>query len=161
MTGLENLPGRPLSAREIEVVQLVARSMTNPQIGAELGLSPVTVKQHMRRIGLKCGTGDRAGIVGAAIRSGRLVVPVTGQPPDGFDEGLFDVLVRIARGLSNQEIGLELGLSFEQVKARVRRLLVMLGASGREEAVAAGVACGALPLVRRSVPVQRRERVAA
>lgn len=153
----EHLRGVPLTAREIQVVQLVARGMTNPEIGAELGLSPATVKQHMARIAVKLGTGDRAGIVGTAIRRGLLPVPVTGRPPAGFDEPLFDVLVRIARGMSNAEIAADLGLGLERVKRRVRRLLAVLGVSSREEAVAAGVACGALRLVQ----VRRRDRVAA
>lgn len=157
MNRMESLRGRTPTAREIQVVRLVARGMTNPEIGAELGLSPVTVKQHLARVGTKLGVGDRAGIVGAAIRGGYLQVPVTRQVPDGFDESLFDVLVRVARGRSNQEIADELGLSFEAVRSRVRRLLAVLGVCSREEAVAAGIACGALRLV----PVRRREPVAA
>lgn len=154
---LERLRGQQPTAREMQVVQCVARGMKNPEIAVELNLAPTTVKQHIARIGVKFGIGDRAGIVGAAIRSGLLRVPVAHQVPDGFDEGLFDVLVRIARGMSNAEIGAELHLSYESVKSRVRRLLKVLGVRNREEAVAAGVACGALRLV----PVRQRERVAA
>ena len=157
MTRMDHLRGVPPTAREMQVVQLVAQGKTAPQIGAELNLSPITVKQHLARIGVKFGVGDRAGIVGAAIRCGYLRVPVTGLPPAGFDEGLFDVLVRIARGMSNQEIGDELYLSCESVKSRVRRLLALFGVRCREQAVYAGVACGALRLV----PVVRREQVAA
>lgn len=157
MNRLERLPGLSPTAREMQVVQLLARGKTNPQMAVELDLSPVTVKQHVARLCAKFGVGDRAGIVGAAIRGGHLHVPVTGQVPPGFDEGLFDVLVRIARGMTNEEIGLELFLGYESVKSRVHRLLVVLGVRCREEAVAAGVACGALPLV----PVRRREQVAA
>lgn len=155
--GLERLRGQAPTAREMQVIQLVARGMTNSRIGAELGLSPLTVKGHLMRIGAKLGITDRAGIVGAAIRGGYLQVPVTREAPAGFDEDLFNVLVRIARGKSNVEIGAELSVSYETVKARVRRLLMVLGVRCREEAVTAGVACGALRLV----PVRRVERVAA
>ncbi len=157
MTRFDYLRGQPLSTRELQVVELVARGKTNPQIGAELDLASATIKQHMVRIAAKLGTGDRAGIVGIAIRRGLLQVPVTRRIPAGFDEALFDVLVRMARGLSNQEIGLELNLSCESVKSRARKLFAVLGVGSREEAVAVGVACGALPLV----PARRRERVAA
>lgn len=154
---MEHLRGIKPTAREMQVVALVARGKTNPQIAAELNLSPITVKQHLSRIAVKFEVGDRAGIVGAAIRTGHLQVPVTGQPPAGFDEALFDVLVRIARGRSNKQIAAELGLSADAVKSRVSRLIAVLGVQCREEAVAAGVACGALRLV----PVRRREQVAA
>jgi DNA-binding NarL/FixJ family response regulator len=161
MTAPDFLRGQPPTPREMQVVRLVARGMTNMKIAAELDLSPLTVKTHVARIGVKFGTGDRAGIVGTAIRRGLLQVRVTGLTPPGFDEGLFDVLVRIARGLDNREIAADLGLPYETVKSRVRRLLAVLGVCSREEAVVAGVACGALRLVRRQVPAQRRERVAA
>lgn len=163
MSDLTHLRGLPPTPREMQVVQLVARGMTNTEIAAELVLAPTTVKQHIARIGVKFNVGDRAGIIGAAIRRGYLQVPVTGLTPAGFDEGLFDVLVRIARGLDNREIAAELGLGYEAVKYRVKRLLAVLGVHSREEAVVAGMACGALRLVpvQQTVPTQRRERVAA
>lgn len=157
MRSLEHLRGQKLTAREIQVLELVARGKTNLEIGADLGLSPVTVKQHLSRIGVKLGIGDRAGILGAAIKTGVLQVPVEGQVPAGFNKGLFDVLVRIARGLDNRQIAAELDVDFEVVKRRVRRLLKLLGARNREQAVVAGFACGVLRLV----PVRRRELVAA
>lgn len=155
MTPLES--GTIPTEREMQVVRLVAKGMTNPSIAAELGLSPTTIPSHLSRVGAKFGTHSRAELVGAAIRTGWLPVPVTGVPPEGFDEDLFNVLVRIARGRSNSQIGAELGLTTDMVKARVRRLLELLGANGREEAVALGVACGALRLV----PARRRVAVAA
>lgn len=155
MTAPKRLRGMTPSAREMQLVQLVARGMSAPEIAAELDLAPATVKQHLARIGAKFGVGDRAGIVGIAIRRGHLQVPTTGRPPAGFDEALFDVLVRIARGMTNQEIGAELHLSTDSVKSRVRRLFAVFGVGSREEAIVAGVACGALRLVR------ARERVAA
>ena len=155
MSRFDSLRGLPPTAREMQVVRLVADGLSNAEIGVKLNLSPITVKQHLARIGAKFDQDNRAGIVGAAILGGYLAVPVTRIPPAGFDEGLFDVLVRVARGKTNQEIGGELSLSIDAVKSRVSRLL--LGVGSREEAVAAGVACGALRLV----PVRRPEQVAA
>lgn len=156
MSDLTHLRGLPPSPREMQVVRLVACGKTNGEIAAELGLEPPTVKSHLARIAVKFGTGDRAGIVGVAIRRGHMQVPVVGLTPSGFDEDLFDVLVRIARGRTNREIAAELHLTPDAVKYRVKLLLAALGVHSREEAVVSGVACGALPLV----PVQRRERVA-
>jgi len=59
-----------LSSREIEVLQSVAQGHSNKGIGAELGLSALTVKSHLARIARKLGTGDRAEMVALAMRSG-------------------------------------------------------------------------------------------
>jgi DNA-binding NarL/FixJ family response regulator len=59
-----------LSAREIQVLQLVADGKSNKDIGDELGLSALTVKSHLARIARKLGTGDRAEMVVTAMRAG-------------------------------------------------------------------------------------------
>ncbi|AZI59426.1 DNA-binding response regulator [Nakamurella antarctica] len=59
-----------LSARELEVVQLVAEGRSNKWIGEQLSLSALTVKSHLARIGRKLETGDRAHIVALALRAG-------------------------------------------------------------------------------------------
>lgn len=59
-----------LSAREVEVLQLVSRGLSNRQVGSSLGLSALTVKSHLARIGRKLGNGDRAAMVAAAFRAG-------------------------------------------------------------------------------------------
>jgi DNA-binding NarL/FixJ family response regulator len=59
-----------LSAREIEVLRLVADGQSNKQIGDELTLSALTVKSHLARIARKLGTGDRAEMVAMAMRAG-------------------------------------------------------------------------------------------
>lgn len=64
------LDGPKLSSREIEVLRMVADGMTNRCIGAEMGLSALTVKSHLARIARKLGCGDRAQMVAEAIRSG-------------------------------------------------------------------------------------------
>lgn len=61
-----------LSAREIQVLQLVAEGKSNKDIGEELGLSALTVKSHLARIARKLGTGDRAEMVATAMRSGAI-----------------------------------------------------------------------------------------
>ena len=59
-----------LSAREIEVLNLVADGRSNKWIGEQLSLSALTVKSHLSRIGRKLGTGDRAQMVALAMRAG-------------------------------------------------------------------------------------------
>ncbi|GAA2449564.1 response regulator transcription factor [Streptomyces macrosporus] len=68
-------PGQPsgyreLSGREIEVLRLVAEGQSNKAIGVSMGLSALTVKSHLARIARKLGTGDRAGMVAVALRTG-------------------------------------------------------------------------------------------
>src|SRR5882724_3412507 len=67
--GTDNTP-RELSAREVEVLQLVADGQSNKEIGEALNLSALTVKSHLSRIGRKLGTGDRAQMVALAMRAG-------------------------------------------------------------------------------------------
>jgi DNA-binding NarL/FixJ family response regulator len=61
-----NLPDG-LTQREAEILSLIARGKTNPDIAAELYLSAHTVKSHINRIFAKTGSADRA----AAIRYAR------------------------------------------------------------------------------------------
>jgi DNA-binding CsgD family transcriptional regulator len=48
-----------LSAREAEVMSLIADGQTNGQIAARLFLAEKTVKNHVRRIYSKLGVGNR------------------------------------------------------------------------------------------------------
>jgi DNA-binding NarL/FixJ family response regulator len=50
---------RVLSPRECEVALLVARGLSNKEVGRELRLSDGTVKQHVHNIFLKLGTRKR------------------------------------------------------------------------------------------------------
>jgi DNA-binding NarL/FixJ family response regulator len=52
----------PLTGREIEVAGLVARGLTNAEIGAELFISPGTAKTHVAAIQRKLGVRNRIGI---------------------------------------------------------------------------------------------------
>jgi DNA-binding CsgD family transcriptional regulator len=68
-TGVEEAVAE-LSARERDVLRLVADGHTNKEIGNEVDLSALTVKSHLARIARKPGTGDRAHMVALGIRSG-------------------------------------------------------------------------------------------
>jgi DNA-binding NarL/FixJ family response regulator len=61
-----------LSAREIEVLELVARGTTNREAAAQLFISEATVKTHLLHIYAKLGVPDRASAVAAAFDRGVL-----------------------------------------------------------------------------------------
>lgn len=65
-------PARKLSARELQIVRLVADGCSNKEIAHQLSLSALTVKNHLARIGRKFGVGDRAHIVAIACRAGAI-----------------------------------------------------------------------------------------
>ena len=59
-----------LSAREIEVLELVARGTSNKEIAKQLWVSETTVKSHMLHIFDKLGVTDRTAAVTAALKRG-------------------------------------------------------------------------------------------
>jgi DNA-binding NarL/FixJ family response regulator len=64
----ENFPRTELSAREIEVLQLVAVGMRNKEIAHQLGISESTVMTHMQHILEKLHATDRTEAVTTALR---------------------------------------------------------------------------------------------
>lgn len=66
-------PSAPvLSAREREVLNLIARGQSIPAIAGELFVAPSTVKTHVQRLYEKLGVSDRAAAVAEAMRQGLL-----------------------------------------------------------------------------------------
>jgi DNA-binding CsgD family transcriptional regulator len=61
---------RPVTPREIEVLQLASHGLTACEIAEQLVLSAGTVKTHLRNIYRKLGVADKAAAVAAALRHG-------------------------------------------------------------------------------------------
>jgi len=61
-----------LSPREVEVLRLVARGLSNSEIGRELYISETTVKTHLLRAFAKLGVSDRTAAVTSAQATGQL-----------------------------------------------------------------------------------------
>lgn len=63
----------PLTPRESSVLELVARGLTNRQIGAQLYISEKTVSVHLSRVMAKLGAGSRTEAVNTAYQRGLLL----------------------------------------------------------------------------------------
>ena len=64
--------GEKLSPRELEIIKLAARGMSNKSIAADLGLTVRTVKGHLANIFSKLNVGSRTEAVIAGLRAGFL-----------------------------------------------------------------------------------------
>ena len=66
-------PAAPsLTDREAQVLQCVAKGMSNAEVGRELHIGEATVKTHLLRAFEKLGVTDRTAAVTAAYKSGQI-----------------------------------------------------------------------------------------
>ena len=63
-----------LTARERELLLMIAAGSSNASIAARTGLSPHTVRAHLRSIARKLGVRNRAHAVSAAVQSGQIAL---------------------------------------------------------------------------------------
>ena len=71
-----------LTAREREVLQLLAHGLSNPEICDQLVISEATAKTHVARILQKLGLRDRIQVIIYAYEN-RLIVPGSAEPARG------------------------------------------------------------------------------
>jgi len=64
----------PLTAREIQVLELLAEGLPNKAIAARLGISDQTVKFHVASISGKLGAANRTDAVRRAVRRGLIAL---------------------------------------------------------------------------------------
>ncbi len=69
---LEGSERSVLSGRELEVLLLISRAMSNSQVASRLHISEGTVKRHLTNIYAKLGVASRADAVKKALSSGLL-----------------------------------------------------------------------------------------
>ena len=67
-------PPEPLSAREAQILALLAEGLVNKQIAARLGISRHTVKTHLAALFHKLGVSTRAEAVAAGARAGVILL---------------------------------------------------------------------------------------
>jgi DNA-binding NarL/FixJ family response regulator len=70
-----------LTAREVEILRLIAAGRTNSEIADHLCISPFTCKSHVSHILTKLGARDRIQLVVLAYESGLVAPGNTGNPP--------------------------------------------------------------------------------
>jgi ATP/maltotriose-dependent transcriptional regulator MalT len=93
------------------------------------------------------GARPMAGVAADLARRGRLTVPGLAPPPDRVDPFTpreRAVLVLVAEGRTNREVGQELYISEKTVSVHLSRIMAKLGASRRAEAVATAYERGLL-----------------
>ena len=71
---LEFAPTEPLTARELEVIELVALGLSNKSVAARLGISDQTVKFHVATIYGKLGATNRTDAARRALRIGLIAL---------------------------------------------------------------------------------------
>jgi two-component system, NarL family, response regulator len=64
-----------LTAREVEILEMLAKGLTNKQIGTALSISDNTVRNHVNSIMEKMEVSDRTEAVAVAIQQGILQIP--------------------------------------------------------------------------------------
>ncbi|MDX3240389.1 response regulator transcription factor [Streptomyces sp. ME18-1-4] len=75
VTHLQAPAGEQLTPREVQVLGLVARGLSNSEIGRQLYIGEATVKTHLLRTFVKLGVNDRTAAVTVALARGVLTTP--------------------------------------------------------------------------------------
>ena len=69
-TPLPEPPGRPLTGREIDILRLIAKGLSNSEAAGVLGLSRATVRTHLEHIYDKLDVTNRVEAVTEGLRKG-------------------------------------------------------------------------------------------
>ena len=66
----ERVKHQPLTSRELEVLEMLVKGLSNKEIGARLYVAEVTVKQHVSHLFQKLNVSDRTQAVTVALQRG-------------------------------------------------------------------------------------------
>jgi DNA-binding CsgD family transcriptional regulator len=145
-----------LSHREAEVLALVARAKSNPEIAGTLFLSVATVRKHVEHLYAKLGVSTRTQAVARALQarhaSSNLAEPVMALIRDTGATSLValyaltdrevQVLALARAGDTNPEIAATLRVAPETVKKHLDHVYRKLGVDGRAAATGRAVSLG-------------------
>ncbi|MDT0438358.1 LuxR C-terminal-related transcriptional regulator [Streptomyces sp. NPDC005840] len=147
---MEELPAAKLTYRELDVLSLLARGLSNRLIARELDISDKTVKNHLSSIYFKIGATHRTeaalyarsiGLTGPddiADPSATASAPVPEEDAPPADPALTarerGVLSLLARGMSNRLIARKLDISEKTVKNHLSSIYLKIGATHRTQA---------------------------
>lgn len=74
---LDKLTAAVPTARELEVLQLIAHGLANKDIGRRLGIGEGTVKTHVKALLRKLGESTRTAVIAEALRRGLILEPMS------------------------------------------------------------------------------------
>jgi DNA-binding NarL/FixJ family response regulator len=128
----------------------ISQGKTVEEAARKLGIDFYPAKHLLRNIYTKLGTADAASATAVAISTGLIRVKRHKGPPEpALDKEQKAVLVCIGKGMSNQRIGKETGLTIYQVSWRIKALRKILQAKYRPHLVYRGFETGNLVINRR------------
>jgi DNA-binding NarL/FixJ family response regulator len=78
-------PEEPLTAREVEILKLIAGSRSNREVAEKLVVSSGTVRVHVQHIIAKLGVSDRTGAVVRGIELGLIPLHPSRDAPESPD----------------------------------------------------------------------------
>lgn len=143
---MEEVLAANLTCRELDVLRLLARGLSNRLIARKLDISEKTVKNHLSSIYFKIGATDRTQAAlyacdvdltepGEAALSGPASAPVPEQDaPRALTARERGVLRLLAQGLSNRVIARKLDISEKTVKNHLSSIYFKIGATHRTQA---------------------------
>lgn len=70
-----------LTSRERQIIALLGDAPSASEIGRRLGISPHTVRNHLKSIYQKCDVHNRTEMLFYAVRQGWLAIPDSGPTP--------------------------------------------------------------------------------
>jgi DNA-binding NarL/FixJ family response regulator len=121
-----------VTPRDQQVLHLLTQGCSNKEIGGELNISPLTVKQHLRKLFLQAGILDGRKRIKLARYAHEDKVTVM-TPCAGLNLMESQISILVWEGLTNREIGKIVGISEQVIKNHLRRVFDKLGVWSRLE----------------------------